>query len=112
MNKDLKKKWIDALRSGKYLQGQDRLCHKGAYCCLGVLGSILPKTIDFEICDFYEEGVVYVWDGEEYTECDEYLPLDIGKIIGLELPMQEKLARMNDNGKSFEEIADFIEENL
>jgi hypothetical protein len=38
MDKELKQKWIDALRSGEYQQGKKRLCTEdGRYCCLGVL---------------------------------------------------------------------------
>jgi len=41
MKKAVKKRWVKALRSGKYRQGEFKLCtrHKGGskFCCLGVL---------------------------------------------------------------------------
>jgi hypothetical protein len=39
MDKKLKAKWVKALRSGKYAQGQTVMFNDntGAYCCLGVL---------------------------------------------------------------------------
>lgn len=36
-----KKKWIEALRSGKYTQGQQRLRVEDRHCCLGVAEDIL-----------------------------------------------------------------------
>lgn len=40
----IKRKWLEALRSGKFAQGYGRLCEEtkfGArYCCLGVLANI------------------------------------------------------------------------
>ncbi len=44
MNKQVKKKWVAALRSGKYKQGIEKLCSGNQngtrYCCLGVLSQI------------------------------------------------------------------------
>lgn len=37
---DIKAKWLEALRSGKYKQGTGRLFRPGdTYCCLGVLSA-------------------------------------------------------------------------
>lgn len=40
MNPEWKKKWVEALRSGKYKQGKEALCFGDKYCCLGVLCEI------------------------------------------------------------------------
>ena len=37
MDADLKAKWLEALRSGKYEQTQGTLRDGDAFCCLGVL---------------------------------------------------------------------------
>lgn len=37
MKPEIKKRWIEALRSGKYNQGKGYLCKDDSYCCLGVL---------------------------------------------------------------------------
>jgi len=42
----------------------------------------------------------------------EHLPNDIAKMMSLESSTQVTLAGMNDKGKSFNIIADWIEENL
>lgn len=44
MKKEHAIKWIKALRSGKYKQGDTGyLCINDGYCCLGVLDAIFPK---------------------------------------------------------------------
>jgi len=51
MNSNVKKLWIDALRSGEYTQTSGLLKRGEAMCCLGVL------------CDLYKKETGYgVWD--------------------------------------------------
>ena len=88
-----KKKWVKALRSGKYKQQREGFLKKdGAYCCLGVACSIkVTKPFNNESMSL-----------SGFTSC-RFLPEDI----------QEKLQLMNDKkGKSFEQIANWIEKNL
>jgi len=40
MNKELKKKWVSELRSGKYKQGKGLLRSGDKHCCLGVFCEI------------------------------------------------------------------------
>ncbi len=104
MKKELKKKWIDALRSGKYEQGQYCLRNiKDKYCCLGVLADninnvswkIHPADKMYELFSENERNQSYI--------PNEYLNMDIQKF----------LSEMNDNSAlSFEEIANWIEENI
>jgi len=57
MRKDVAEKWVAALRSGKYKQGQNALCNvvphveseetTELFCCLGVLCDILQHDPDF-----------------------------------------------------------------
>ena len=107
MNKALKKKWVAALRSGKYRQGRARLCtpakHGGhvKYCCLGVLCEISKAE--------------KIWrDAYGYLGSDSYVfvPDRLAEEIDLQNNDQIDLAAMNDDGKSFREIANWIEENL
>lgn len=47
MNAEIKGKWVEALRSGKYQQGQGKLCTRDCkYCCLGVLCEVLGYKTD------------------------------------------------------------------
>lgn len=96
MKPELKQKWIKALRSGKYQQGRYKLYSRKQYgeyyCCLGVL-----RHINDPSDERMGKGVLTIKQLEEFD---------------LSISAQEKLARMNDNGYSFNQIADFIEENV
>lgn len=92
MNPDLKHKWIEALRSGKYEQGEEGTLKdlKGGYCCIGVLGEI--SGINLYSSDAVESYGLIPHDG-----------------------LKRVLWRMNDGADghrySFCEIADYIEQN-
>ena len=114
MNKDIKKKWVDALRSGEYTQGRDALKNgDGQYCCLGVLCDLAAR-----------EGVVKETAkyGEFYYDGASSLPPvsvmswaslnDIFKRVEYKnVPVP--LDALNDSYcLTFNEIADLIEEQL
>lgn len=93
--KDVKKKWVAALRSGKYEQGRQFLESNGEYCCLGVAVK----------CGLAE---VHVMDRNHYTATN-FLPKRV----------QNKLADFNDGRgislnkrRSFKWIASYIERYL
>jgi len=44
MKLEVKKLWIEALRSGKYEQGRGALNKDGKFCCLGVLCDLAVKA--------------------------------------------------------------------
>ena len=104
MDKKIKKKWLKALRSGKYKQGMGTLRIEDRFCCLGVLCDLLdPKK----------------WEQDEYDELRfRYLGerglLPTGIKVELNInPIDElKVIDMNDTGLHFNRIADWIEENL
>lgn len=104
LDKELRDRWIEALKSGKYQQGKGKLRYRkedsDQFCCLGVL------------CDVVDpEG----WKGTEGTIL--YFHRGMGAALGIPIPLLERIgidakkyADMNDHfGKSFEEIADYIE---
>ncbi len=109
MNKELKQKWIDALRSGDYEQGKGLLCRitpDGAkYCCLGVLCEVENGEDIWELetghgttfCSAQGNGGVY---GEQY--------LDYSTITGL----MHKNDGVFVDKLNFTEIADWIDENV
>ncbi len=92
LTKELNRQWIKALRSGKYKQGRNNLHSHNTYCCLGVL----QDTADVECTntDFLQ--------GENGRSC----------VKGLTSEKQMRLAEMNDSGKNFQEIADWIEKYI
>lgn len=107
MDAELKAKWVAALRSGEYRQGVGYLNAKDGFCCLGVL------------CDISGEGQ---WEADpEVPECKRYLTDDAWNRATLPTKIEKQqrisshisdLMNMNDGGKSFTEIADFIQTNL
>lgn len=88
MKKDIKAKWVKALRSGQYKQAKEVL-HRGGknggFCCLGVLTDLYLK----------EKGIKDGWKGNSRQECqvklsknDNYkhetmLPSEVVKWAGL-----------------------------
>jgi hypothetical protein len=108
MDPEVKARWLVGLRSGAYKQAQKRLRVGDAFCCLGVLCDILKD--DPEV-----NGVWTSCTGEpRFIEedvpgyCTSWPGSKTHKRAGIKVSC-DILATMNDNGKTFEEIADFIE---
>lgn len=106
MKPEWKQKWIEALRSKKYVQGRGRLrTTSNRFCCLGVL------------CDLVNP---YGWtlnpDYEKYYEFygrGAYAPESVLDVTGLTTAAQIRLACMNDHEYyTFDMISDWIEANL
>ena len=115
MNPAVKAKWLEALRSEKYLQGVGCLKKGEEYCCLGVLADLYLE----ETGGKWEKGEVV---GLDYCEGEAYLlPSKVqewsavgesGEFHG-ENPLDYcTLSGCNDNGKTFAEIAALIELGL
>ncbi len=88
MNGELKAKWLEALRSGRYKQGRKYLRDKNnQFCCLGVL------------CDVGAPG--------------QWYSFSCGSDFGISRGHSDMIIMMNDTyGLSFEKMADWIEENI
>src|SRR5687767_14975041 len=97
MDPEKKAAWVAALRSGNYRQGRGILHDGAGYCCLGVFGDLqnIPTH------------VLRKWGGVN-LEFDESLQ----PLSAINHAVRNQLAQMNDSGKTFPEIADYIEENL
>jgi hypothetical protein len=120
MKPEIKQAWLTALRSGEYQQGMHQLRNvNNTYCCYGVLCDLYHKAhpqtsrwmnVDWAFVvdtpSYLEMGTtmppqtVYLWSGLVTDFMDSFM---IHKKVG-------PLSHMNDNGKSFEEIAQHIEE--
>lgn len=99
------RKWVKALRSGKYKQGYAKLCDNGKYCCLGVACHIFKS----------KNSIIH---------SDDQLPYEIKDIPewlkNINLNFKSKtaddtgtgidLAALNDSQEhTFDEIADILE---
>jgi hypothetical protein len=111
MDNTLKTKWTAALRSGDYSQTSGlltRLDLNGnviGHCCLGVLCEI--AGLESESRDGYRRY--------NYGDSDSAgtIPFDFSSSIGIDSSDETVLIAMNDNdGYTFLQIADWIEQNL
>ena len=108
MNEEIKARWVEALRSGKYaqcigvLKEGDSLGTRSAYCCLGVLAEL---NNDLEMRE--DNDGLLNWRSSARQYSMEFIPVEI-----LAMKIQKKLADLNDTGYDFEYIAKEIEENV
>lgn len=126
MNPEVKKEWVAALRSGKYDQGMGSLklevSDTQLYCCLGVLCELAVEAGVIPPGERHEDqpkNYSYYFLGE-----DEFLPSEVMTWANLDTNngiykpadnvwgYDQALTDLNDNGKSFNELADIIENNF
>lgn len=134
MNPEIKTRWLEALRSGRYQQTRKMLESDGKFCCLGVLCDIALKG--GIVTRFTEDDrVIYRSSKDKYDYSYVCLPSDLADWAGLErtnpsaplayVPSNNAelvdgtsdgmitLAELNDDGNcTFNQIADLIEEAL
>lgn len=119
MNPQIKKRWVDALRSGNYKQTTSVLRNKDeGFCCLGVLCDLVKEEIGLEWTD------LRVRPGQSIAsqECWSIgynriaLPSRVYEYVGFNSSEPyingTSLTGLNDIGFSFSKIADFIEANI
>jgi hypothetical protein len=114
MKKGLKKKWVAALRSGKYEQGREYLQADGKFCCLGVLCEV-AKVPSVDLSGEREYRFVKPSGGVdertgELAEC-------FREAHGISASAEGKLIDFNDGrtgtgARSFKWIASYIERYL
>lgn len=121
MKAEIKKKWVEALRSGKYAQTRGVLTRKKAgfgyepgHCCLGVLCEVMTDCVtkvgenEDTYCSLY-----HYKGNDELDTMETGLTLTLLSDIEIPPENQRLLIDLNDTQKkSFSEIADWIEGNL
>ena len=127
MNPEVKTKWLEALRSGKYKQTEGRLRDSVGHCCIGVLACVLKEDFpniveDYSIVDgeFGGEMCVIAKNiafGQEHAwRSYSELPETIYASVGVPYLIAAQLIQMNDGYMAkkthFPGIADYIEEKL
>lgn len=92
-----KRKWVRALRSNKYAQGTGQLRERALdeYCCLGVACDLVGARTHIN-------GIPLGYSSSRL------LPPE----LRINHETAEHLSNMNDSGKSFAQIANWIEKNL
>ena len=96
MNAEIKRKWVEALRSGRYVQLQggyirDPRPESNRHCCLGVLCEVAYTAPQ--------------WG-------DTLILRKLYPKVKLSRKAAQELAKMNDAGATFAELADHIEATL
>jgi hypothetical protein len=113
---EVKEKWIAALRSGEYIQGSGALKYRDyvqgetCHCALGVLCEVVAP-------EGFKQHPVFLKYSHQFEgtkkaqEC--YPNQNKLKELGIYPSMFKKIAMLNDDQqRSFEYIADFVEKNL
>lgn len=104
-------KWVKALRSGDYKQGQFNLNKDGKFCCLGVACELFKDELKLEVTVIRVGRANY--GATKYNGVASDLPEEVMNYLGLKSPYGNfrggSLAALNDVGTSFNEIADLIE---
>jgi hypothetical protein len=116
MTQELKNKWLEALRSGEYKQGIAALqmvalhsIESNFYCCLGVLCDISGLGT----WELNRTATAYNFIAKNSSEeSNFFLPATLTTELNLPIEQQDELVEMNDSGKSFDEIANWIEKNV
>jgi hypothetical protein len=113
MNKKIKKEWVEALRSNEYTQGKKVLRDlDNNFCCLGVLCDIYNKkqTIDGWL---KRDGIFLIdgYNGILPKNVREWAEVDSSPRVCIKSETNH-LTSLNDNGMTFLEIANLIEEQF
>lgn len=129
MNEEIKALWLAALRSGDYKQGKHVLRAGDKFCCLGVLCDLAFKAGRVEtrqLDDVVNEDGEPVTTGYVDTNGmirSGVLPQSVVDWAGLndsnpavvvdpESGYKSRLSSLNDAGRPFTKIADYIEGSL
>lgn len=106
LNQEQLDAWIAALRSGQYQQGTGALMRSpegvAEYCCLGVLCEVVGREVG-EVWKPLHQGRSFIRDYSYNGNNGFYL---------LPEKAQSDLSEMNDSGRSFLYIADWIRDNV
>jgi len=89
------------LRSKKYEQGKGQLRSGNKFCCMGVG------------CDLFGKENSIKWKENSFMRALRFLPFDVMRWLGLNddggAYLNDKLTCLNDDGTTFDRIADIIE---
>ena len=102
-NNNLVRRWVAALRGGKYKQAKGRLRKEDGYCVLGVLCDLYDpeQWADNGLGWFRKDGTFTTVPGRHIQEA-----------AGMSQRERECLWRSNDLGWTFKRLADYIEERM
>lgn len=110
MNKEILARWVEALRSGRYRQGkfglrdlEDRFDPIGVLCDLAVSDGVKIEVKK------YDKPEAQHFFGYTYDGIATRLPTPVEKWSGLGYWSANRIINLNDKGKDFKQIADYLE---
>jgi hypothetical protein len=114
--KEIKEKWLTALRSGEYGKTTGKLCQDNKYCCLGVLCEIQQRPKENNKESIFPNSFLFD-DSSNYLSKEndlfEILSSD-GRFRGFSIKVGssnfQSLAKINDGMDSFDEVIEVIEQ--
>ena len=107
MKASIKRKWIEALEGGQYKQTTGTLSAKDSsgnkmYCCLGVLWQVCGDGFHDDSDGDYDSFQPIGNSSIEVLDDDNLLR------FGMTDEVQRMLAKLNDSGHDFKQIAEYI----
>ena len=110
LDPSVKEKWVKALRSGEFKQGTGNLFYDKAYCCLGVVCKLSGISDD----SLHYKGMPASLDIKLRNKLPNFFRQNPEDEHGnrIDNNIINKLAGFNDEGKSFNWIAGYIERYL
>lgn len=113
--KEVRQKWVAALKSGEYKQGTESLHRKfedggkDEFCCLGVLCDLYAKDhpeVNYLTQDYFDkEGNHSI----AYYQEAALPPQEVMDWAGIDMRYAIELAKVNDEGAGFPHLATMIE---
>lgn len=119
MKKEIKEKFLTALRSGEYEQTKGRLKNGNCFCALGVLCDLFIKEHKF--AEWEEDSITVFPDSikqeifsyQTPRQVDEWAEFSEDTAIYDKQGVLSSIIELNDDyGYTFEEIAELIEKQL
>lgn len=116
MDKNVKLKWLEALKSGEYQKGTGYLRDKeDKFCCLGVLCNLLKDESDYDWNTADVADKVYCFTPNNGM-ADSFnwwgVPLQIRQKIYFTKEHETELVSLNDNHPTWDEVIEYIEKEL
>ena len=104
--KVFKQKWLAALRSGEYEQGQSQLHEFGEFCCLGVACVV----VGYDTSEMGDDSTI----GSDFNKVPRMLRDDShnGLIVDNLIMRNDGMDEFKGDAQTFSEIADYIEKEL
>jgi hypothetical protein len=119
MKKDIKKRWLKALRSGEFKQGSgalrttsDEFCCLGVLCELAVQDGVVESTPSHGRDYLYGKGMHTAYPPPEVLEWAGLDTADHAVAVRTKDNPYRTLASLNDSGASFKEVAAVISQRL